>query len=93
MPESRDQEIAESRDQEMPESRDQEIAESIDQEIAESTQTKSSLAGHTLQSQGKEGLVTLRTASCSSARILARPIRCEVLTSLLSYSTHVHFLL
>ena len=44
----------------------------------------SSLARHTLQSAGKEGLVTSRTTSCSGDRIWSRPIRFEILNLLLS---------
>ena len=37
-----------------------------------------SLARHTPQSEGKRGLVTARTASCTSDKILSRPIRFEI---------------
>ena len=37
-----------------------------------------SLARHTPQSKGKRGLVTARTASCTSDKILSRPIRFEI---------------
>ena len=40
--------------------------------------TLCSLASHTLQSQEKEGLVTMHT-SCSGDRIWSRPIRSEIL--------------
>ena len=48
------------------------------------TLTFFSLARHTLQSAGKEGLVTSRTTSCSGDRIWLRPIRFETLNLLLS---------
>ena len=43
-----------------------------------------SLACHTPQSQGKRGLVTMRTTSCSGDQILSRPIRFKILNLLLS---------
>ena len=39
---------------------------------------KISLARHTPQSQGKRGLVTMRTTSCSGDQIWSRPIRFEI---------------
>ena len=43
-----------------------------------------SLAHHTPQSQGKRGLVTMRTTSCTGDQIWSRPIRFEILNLLLS---------
>ena len=40
--------------------------------------TLCSLASHTLQSQEKEGLVTMHTTSYSGDRIWSRPIRSEI---------------
>ena len=42
------------------------------------------LASHTPQSQGKRGLVIMRTTSCTGDKILSRPIRFEILNLLLS---------
>ena len=43
-----------------------------------------SLVHHTPQSQGKRGLVTMLTRSCSGDQILSRPIRFKIFNLLLS---------
>ena len=43
-----------------------------------------SLTRHTPQSQGKRGLVTMRTTSCTGDKILSHPIRFKILNLLLS---------